>query len=80
MVAIIIYYSVVTEVRVKREKSQPWFLSSPWIPIRKKEKEKESIDKVLQSALQYVIKERKETLSATVVKTLIFLAGVLIKV
>ena len=40
----------------------------------------ENIDKLLQSALQYVIKESKENLSATVVKTLIFLAEVLIKV
>lgn len=64
------------------ERSQPQFLcqyTQLWILTRKKTKE-ENIDKVLQSALQYVIKEGKETLSATVVKTLIFLAGVLIKV
>lgn len=54
-------------------------LLSRGFSIERKTKE-ENTDKLLQSALQYVIKERKEILSATVVNTLIFLAGVLIKV
>lgn len=54
-------------------------LPSHGFSTRRKTKE-ENIDNLLQSALQCVIKERKENLSATVVKTLIFLAEVLIKV